>query len=355
MYRYRLRPLAPFHFGERGIGIEETAALPHSDTLFAALVSAWRLLGGTDLVEELLAPFPIDGDDSEPPFRLSSAFPYAGPVDFLPRPAVYLQGDGGDVKRGKNVTYVSWNRLRTLLESDTPLPRVSSQMVLHTGELWVTGKERDTLAQTFPGESLEHVRFWYAGESAMTPRVTVDRTTSASAVYYQGQVRFRDGCGLYLLADFAGSEAQQKRYREYVHAGLELLGEQGLGGRRSVGLGRFDVIGAEDVTLPGVGDAANLHLVLSLYHPTADEVAAGILDRARYELIMRRGWMRSPDRAGLRRKGIRMLAEGAIVGNKPTGDVVDVRPAPRDGLEVPHPVYRSGLALSVPCGRWTHV
>jgi len=34
---YHLRPRAPFHFGERGVGLEETGEVCRSDTLFGAL------------------------------------------------------------------------------------------------------------------------------------------------------------------------------------------------------------------------------------------------------------------------------------------------------------------------------
>jgi len=39
---YRLIPRSPFHFGERGIGLEETSILLHSDTLFSALCMTLR-------------------------------------------------------------------------------------------------------------------------------------------------------------------------------------------------------------------------------------------------------------------------------------------------------------------------
>ena len=63
----------PVHFGELGIGMEETSDRIHSDTLFSAWVSAYARLFGKDAVEELLKKFQAD---VEPLFRLSSTFLY---------------------------------------------------------------------------------------------------------------------------------------------------------------------------------------------------------------------------------------------------------------------------------------
>ena len=306
------------------------------------------------LMEAINDRFPIASDDAEPPeveppVRLSSAFPYAGKVDFLPRPLLHLDGEGGDAKTGKKVDYVSWGLMGTMLESFEP-PQVIRDDLIHNRRFWVNPTELRQLESESSGEPMEAFRVWYSGEAAIRPRVTVGRAGSASNLFYQGEVRFHDGCGLYILAEYHSDEGD--RFRKAVENGLRVLGEQGLGGRRSVGLGRFELEIEENVALAGPGGDDDPHLLLSLYHPTWREVEAGRLEGARYKLILRGGWLLSPDSAGLRRKGLRMLAEGAIVSGKPTGDIRDVKPTPQDEWEVPHPVYRSGLALSVPCGRW---
>jgi CRISPR-associated protein Csm4 len=355
--RYRLRPRGAFHFGERGIGLEETAELPHSDTIFAALVSAWRTNRGSAYVDKLVAHFPVWSSKSEAsptpaPVRLSSAFPYADSVHFLPRPMIHLTGQDGDPKVGKRVEFIAWSQMESLLGS-VQAPLVRREDTLQQGRLWCTVPDRAAL----PAGVRKAGRVWLSGAAAMVPRVTIDRASSASALYHQGQVWFLDGCGLYVLADYADDDAG-KVLRKAVEEGLAILGDLGLGGRRAVGLGQFHVESSEEIELRGQGGAADPHLLLSLYHPRRSEVAAGVLDDARgaqYEFIVRGGWLQSPDRAALRRRGIRMLREGSIVASKPAGDVVDVRPEKSGDLEMPHAVYRSGLALAVPCARWHHV
>jgi CRISPR-associated protein Csm4 len=174
-------------------------------------------------------------------------------------------------------------------------------------------------------------------------RVTVDRVTDASSLYYQGMVHFADRCGFYLLA-----EILDERYQKPLEDGLRELGRQGLGGRRSVGLGQF-ALTVERKEIPGAmeGDR-NYHWLLSLYHPTSQEVELGVLEGARYKLITRRGWIHSPDGSSQRRRAIRMLSEGGLLPGRAVGDVVDVKPT----AGFPHPIWRSGLALTIPTRRW---
>lgn len=351
MIAYHLQPRTPFHFGERGVGNEETSEFLHSDTLLAALVIAWQLSRGYRLAE-LLEPL----RSGSPPLRLSSAFPYAGPVRFLPRPLIPLFGEADaqqlDPKLGKKVEWVSWRRLEDIITSDTP-PRVQAEDLLMAGRVWLHAADRRALEATF-GQPLQRFRIWSVGEAETIPRVTIDRVNNTSALYYQGQVRFAEGCGLYVLADFAAA-AGDNNYQQAVTDGLALLGEQGLGGRRSVGLGQFELQEMaleEPLEQPGTADPA-YHLLLSLYHPTQAEVQAGALSKARYRLLTRQGWFFSEADTGQRRRAVRMLAEGSLLPHPVTGEIIDVAPA--GYTEARHPVYRSGLALTVRCWRWSDV
>jgi CRISPR-associated protein Csm4 len=343
MNLYKIIPRAPFHFGERGIGQEETADFPHSDTLFAALISVWRLmyeLGTFDSLVEGCTQF-----EETPPFRISSAFPYVGDVYFLPRPAIPLVGAGGDRKRGKKVIYLSWRQAEDLIDSDVP-QSVRPEDTLMKGRLWVhpNDKSRIRAALGLPAEAeLSHARPWSSAETEAMARVTVDRVTDASSLYYQGMVHFADRCGFYVLA-----EILDERYRKPLEAGLRMLGEQGLGGRRSAGLGQF-AFGMETRDVPrALEGERNYYWLLSLYHPTRQGAQKGTLDGARYKLITRRGWIYSPDGMSQRRRAIRMLSEGSLLPQRAVGDVVDVQPT----AGFPHRIWRSGLALTIPTRRW---
>ena len=81
---YQLEPRAAFHFGLRGVGVEETGSWCPADTLFGALcitLGQWAR-DGTAALEAWLDGFP-PASGGAPPWRLSSAFPYAGPARFF--------------------------------------------------------------------------------------------------------------------------------------------------------------------------------------------------------------------------------------------------------------------------------
>jgi CRISPR-associated protein Csm4 len=341
MKLYKVVPRTPFHFGERGIGQEETADFPHSDTLIAALISAWRFMYPENEFKRLVTG--LTKFDTRPPLLLSSAFPYIGDVYFLPRPVISLEGAGGDRKRGKQVAYISWRQAEDLIRSDEP-SQVETEDTLVGGRLWVHASEKAELMKVLKTGDLSRGRPWSSAEAETMARVAVDRLSSASALYYQGMVYFAKGCGFYVLADLA-----DEGYREPMEAGLHFLAEQGLGGRRSVGLGQFQLEDAGERELGVSAGERNYYWLLSLYHPTADEVRqSGVLDEARYTLITRRGWIYSPDDASQRRRGLRMLAEGSLLTQPAVGNMVDVQPTGA----FPHEVWRAGLALTITTRRW---
>src|SRR5438128_1795525 len=75
---------SPLHLGDLGIGLENVGVFAHSDTLFSALCHAYADLFGEAETKDMLGAFA----DGEPPFRLSSAFPFVGDTYFFPKPAL---------------------------------------------------------------------------------------------------------------------------------------------------------------------------------------------------------------------------------------------------------------------------
>jgi CRISPR-associated protein Csm4 len=177
-------------------------------------------------------------------------------------------------------------------------------------------------------------------------RLTVDRFGGGSVpglLFDFAAVEFAANCGAAVFAWFANKEIQRK-----VEALLRLLGEEGLGGDRTAGLGRFEVVAEEEISFPNLGTGGRL--LLSLYHPTAGEVEAGVLDVARYELITRGGWVTAPGAMSLRRQAVRMLREGSVIpdlGKDLYGDAVRVLESlPERGLH--HRIFRGGPAIALP-------
>lgn len=307
----RLRALGPWHLGARGVGMEETGTSVGADTLFSGLCHARLHLRGD--VEGFLKPF-LEG---RPPFRVSSAFPF-GPEGWYPVRPQGTRVEWGDAKTLKKVRYVherAWLAWQARAEPQEAEWEVSGEFLCPKG-------------------ARSPIR------AEPMPHVTLDRTTSASNLYFTGELFFREGCGMAFLLD-AADAAQVDEVLSLVG----WLGDAGIGGERSTGRGQFAV---SDADAPiGYGTGARVAL-LSPYAPRdAAEIAGWDLGRSAYYLQVRRGYMDAPGAGGLRRKSVRVLAEGSVLtrgngGVEAAGMLADVTPSVHSG----HRVYRYGLPFT---------
>ena len=279
-----------------------------------------------------------------PPFALSSALPWVeedGQVDyFLPCPIGLLDGVATAAKERKSLKKISHLTVELICRRLYNEP-LANTLGRHYGDkqnkdirLW-SHRSADQGSSEFP--------FQHRTERL---RLTVDRHAGGSVpglLFDFSAVEFAANCGAAVFAWFANEEIQRK-----VEALLGLLGEEGLGGDRTAGFGRFEVAAEEDIAFPNLGTGGRL--LLSLYHPAPGEVEAGILNGAKYELITRSGWVTAPGAMTLRRRAVRMLREGSVIpdlSKELYGDAVRVLdPLPELGLH--HPIFRGGPALTLP-------
>ncbi len=358
--RYRLWPRGPFHFGERGVGMEATAIALHADSVFAALCLALRELYGPAWLEKTFLPaFPTVRHDAVPPFRLTSLFPFVGEVFFLPRPLVRPRWPDLEtelrLRKKAKAAYVSpqvFDYLaagRALDERVLPANDAEAAKFFIQGA-WLSRHEYDRVQhfRDYRGRTC----FWQTEES---PRVSVDRRGSASAYYLTGRLVFNrgqgsdgePGAGLYFLIEWLNADGEM---RQRVEAGLRALGDSGIGGERSAGYGQFELaVESAKPTLPVVSGAP-CFTTLALYYPQPDELQpdGGVLGRAAsYSLLLRRGWMSSPEDSSLRRKMVRMVGEGAVLHTLPGREVYGTLADATPEAFTAHRVYRYGLAFPV--------
>ncbi|WP_413172304.1 type III-A CRISPR-associated RAMP protein Csm4 [Anabaena azotica] len=344
------------HFGELGIGLENTAERVPSDTLFSAWISAYAKLFGGDAATNLLEQF---NTESEAPFRLSSTFIYQQIEEkliyYLPRPLNfppnYPVGDDLDfTKAYKGLKYLPleiWQRW-------------------YQGEGFTDSEElKAKIKGETDGDLAKAGTFDYskAFEFTKVPKIAVDRVTRATNIYNTGFVQYtwkqkdkqpededvESLSGLYFLINFSDPDLENTFF-----AVLDFLGGEGIGGERSSGAGQFKV--ERDKLAPlwqqiiDFNDG-NCHSLISLFwqHPLPNE----LLKNASYELQQRGGWLASSSSSGrqLRRKSVQMFTEGSVFSVMPQGQLADVTPGKcTDQLDkvIGHRVYRSGICLSLP-------
>ncbi len=334
---FRLMPCGAFHFGSAGVGLEQTGVQCPSDTLYSALFAesllAGRAFGATRAGE----------GQPDLPFRISSCLPYAGRALLFPRPRLASrqaeEAQRGTRKRIKNLQYVSATILRHLLAGGSLQDYLRGGTGAETAHLYQDGA---ALVAAADGPAIANDTIW---STDRIDRVTVDRQRDAGQYFAVGQVRFAEACGLFVLAQTRDAAATAA-----LHELLVRLGHSGLGGRRSSGLGQFDVAEPETIDLPDTTGQARA-MLLSRYLPSLPELEAGVLGRgASYDLVQVGGWLASnnPEVVAQRRRAIHLLTEGSIVncpnGQPPLGAVADVAP---DVPPFAHPVWRYGLALTI--------
>lgn len=324
------------HFGELGIGMELTSETVHSDTLFSAWVGTYARLFGKEAVRELLAKF---NSGNEPPFRLSSTFIYQMAGDetiyYLPRPFQRLQYPKDDLRFAKEFKKLSY------------LP-LSVWRRWYQGE-GLTGQDSENIIKLINQDYKE------AFKKEKIPKITVDRTTRSTNIYYIEFVGYKwkasgnevtSLAGLYFLAYF--SEPSLVTTFSTV---LNFLGEEGIGGVRSRGAGQFTVA---EISVESNSEwqkvlefsGGKSHSLISLFwDDDPDVINPENLQTSSYNLLKRSGWIvASPTGVQKRRKSVKMFAESSVFPFKPEGKLANVTP---EGF-TDHCVYRSGISLSLP-------
>lgn len=313
---YKLKFTTPLRFGkDRGSpGLAGSSPFCHADTFFSALCNEWALVYGSEAVAELSHAV------EEGQLLLSNLFPYNGKELYLPKPILYYDKAHdeeilGDRKKLKKISHIPINRFTDYIN-----------FVKHGGEI-----------------DLEPINF--IQESADT-HVAIGRGGD-SQPYVVSNYRYREGTGLYIIMDIDDEELENKINKIMSKS----LGLSGIGGRRSSGLGKFEL--SEDSFEPPLYDSdkllnnmmnskADYYMSLSTIAPSEEDLKK-INDEDYYTFIARKGFIYSPYYSGqpVKRKQTVMFAAGSCFKKKLSGKILDVS----DGGN--HPVYRYGKGMFV--------
>ncbi len=340
----RLRPLGPWRYGAEDGSPDSLDTLYRSDRLFSAVTIAMRQLG---LLDEWLD---ATVRARRPAITFSSLFPFQSDTLFAIPPSTLWPPPASAVTTPSPVflTKIRWKVARFV-----PLAVIDS---LLTGESiladqWLPDPESACLLRR-DRPSSSPLRAVTRSSAPVDRREGVSHHTNPLAC-----VEFESGAGLWTLAGF-GDSADEATWSDRVQAAFRLLADSGFGGRRSAGWGQSQAPEFQrgewpNIILPKVARAlrnstsngngnASLYWLLSLYVPApADQIDWAGGD---YRLAVRNGRVESPVFPGVEKKSLRMVDEGSVLAAAvaPIGSAVDVAP---DGFS--HPVFRSGLALSV--------
>ena len=326
-----------FHFGRLAGAQEDSSVVFPSDSLFAALVHTAAQTVEKEAFDSWINEF-VEG---KPPFLLTSVFPRAGSVRFFPMPLLRDRIDtealGVTLKDVKKTEFLSEELFRRVIsgESCSIIYDPAETLPLQGKSVRISKAEYELL----PAAVKEQKALWTSEKRA---RVTLDRETSASNLFFSGKVDFAPECGLWFgISEINPGSVDPDQL-------LENLADQGFGGLRSAGMGAASVLKTDCIELPDAGDGK--WITLSRYLPAADEVPAVMEGNTAYNLDEVGGWLYSPGVKSERRRMIHLIAEGSVLnamGKNIYGSMVDVQPDYEGTRPVGHPVWRNGYAAPV--------
>lgn len=314
----KMKFLTPIHIGKGKEFYDVSSSDLHSDTLIAALAAMRAQNGQTDDLDKFMSSF-----------VLSSAFPYSGKSYFLPKPMGKLNIKVQDKeehdyrKKLKSIRFIEHSIFASLAKGQCE--EIDETVI--QGSFIVDAKEEWKQPYT----------------NQVNQRVSVPRDGGDATPFFFDWKYFNHNAGLYCITD-----ATDELFNEILSL-FGQLGEAGLGTDKNVGGGKFDVE-ADKIELPTVTDA-NATMLLSLYLPTKEEMDGLQLDRSKYSLMLRGGYMAGSDIETFRhlwKKSIYMFDVGSIfpINQQLKGKIADLSPDWND--ERIHPVYRSGKPFCLP-------
>ncbi|WP_028325142.1 type III-A CRISPR-associated RAMP protein Csm4 [Desulfatirhabdium butyrativorans] len=325
---FKLKFRSALHVDSKGSGNPEVSdEFIRSDTLSAALALSWAAL------------YPKEADDRffhDPPYRVSSAFPYIGDILLFPMPVwrIWKEIDPKQRKEAKEIRWLSQELFEDVL-AGKPLDFGSDRIRKLNNGIAVSKAELER------NPAVERIQAWMKTERQ---RVSVDRLgiPKDGGLYFFALQFFAPESGLYFLAKT--DEAPLERFR----AALAFLGDTGIGADRSSGLGHFEIVSETELKLRKTEKTSGV-VTLSLFNPDEADNIENLLQTTAYGLIIRSGWI---SQSTIGRPPIRVFSEGSYFSAKPKGRVVETLPdriRDHHKLGLSHSACRDFRAVFLPC------
>lgn len=306
---FRFEFKTPVHFGNGNLSSGEVSI--HSDTLFSALCME-AVKDSQESLDELVNLF------SSGKLKISDAFPFVDDTPFIPKPFCYVErsantGSSVEKKNYKKLKYISAENFQKYF-TDEYNPVQDLEMIKNLGTFNLkTSASINGLDDTVPYNIGSYT---FSG--------TVKEDIHKAGLYII--VGYEEEEDYYLLSDY-----------------LDSLSYSGIGGKRSSGLGKFNL---KNMNLPksfvdSLGTDAKTNMLLSVSLPTDDEIEK-VVEKGEYSLIKRSGFVSSYNYSDNyeRKKDLYVFDSGSCFKSKFKGAIYDV-----SRKEKAHPVYRYAIPM----------
>lgn len=299
---FKLEFKTAVHFGNGSLSDSEYTIF--ADTLFSALCTEAVKCGGQELISEFYN-YVKSGK-----LLISDCLPYLHDVYYIPKPCCNVNYPESvsfsDRKIYRNLKYIPANCLSDFMSGKYDVTTLQNLLSLGKSEI-------RTNIHTIPGQP--------------------------SMPYEVGTFHFNADNGLYLIVGYENEEAYNLLFDL-----MGLLAYQGIGGRLSQGLGKFDLFENEinDDIRKLLNQKTGKYMSLSVCMAKKDELPS-IMNGATYQLIKRSGFVASETYSEqlLKKNDFYSFSAGSCFQSKFSGDIFDVSAYGN------HPVYRYAVPFFV--------
>lgn len=326
-----------------------------SYTLFSALINNINLIYGDEKATKVVEQFSSDE------FSISSMFigldfynidteEIENTLYFVPKPEAIIENIDIDKqkleenvikrKKAKKIKMISLQALKQIgmewVNSERKFNFDLFNLVNIGADLACTQDELKSI------ETKDINEFSFEDELSR-PHVKVDRITSNSEnFFYQDEKIYKyEYVGKYRIEPFMYFMYSGELSTELKSA-INLIVDEGIGGRRSTGMGTF--LSNEYVEIDLVDElSSNIFITLSSYSPLAEEVD----NLLGYKLEKINGYIYYEGGQPFRKKSIGVIREGAVTSKRVRGQMVDVTPF---YAKLPNRAYCNGKAFSIGIG-----
>ncbi len=281
---YKMAFQTGVHFGT-GM-LNETRNRFLADTLYSALCIE-ALKQGKDCLERL---YQLSKNGK---ILFSDSFPYIGNTLYIPKPMITIEHSDDSVSDRKK-----WKKLKYI-----PINQLSQYF---SGNLDV-----DT----------ESVKLNKLGCTKVRQMVNLNNPEK-SEPYSIGVYYFEKGNGLYFIMGY-----EQESDKEFVEQLIISLGYQGIGGKVSVGLGKYELFSLklEKEVMKRLENKKGPFVLLTTSLPNEEELEK-VIEKATYLLEKRSGFIQSISYAEelVKKKEMFFLQAGSVVEEPFLGDIYNV-------------------------------
>lgn len=277
-----------------------------SDILFSALVHEASRMGSQRLVEKFVALF------REERMSFSDLLPYVGETYFLPKPICVTESEHEQLdyqKDLKKIDFIPLEDLDTYFNGVIDIKKIA--------------------------EKLENMGA-YSSQEKINHQASGDHHIFNVATYH-----FNEGNGLYFLLSYEDNCEDDLFFFDDLMSSLQFTG---IGGKRTLGYGRFDMDYVEtDAAFLQRLECHGAQMLLNTSMASQDELDNVLTSGATYQLVRRGGFVfPGPNLGNLntsRKKDLYFFDSGSIFEQRFKGDIFTVSQAYQ------HPVYRYSKPL----------